>query len=237
MENLTLKLEGAPAEIIWREGSAPPIVEPVRVLLEGDIRTVGSFISGRAGLYNLQGVDPDRALVTVNKDKGTILLETDANNKFGSVVSGTLLPSDELAQFNINGGKMFSQKELIKLLKFSRNYFADPLQHADLLKQYTAFSFKTETAGHANSDDRGNKSTAVAKTVDTNLPKEFTLKMPIYRGERSIMFRVDLCLDVTDSCAKFWCESVELHELQQTEKEIIFERELKACAGLVVIYK
>lgn len=236
MENLTLKLDGAPAEIIWREGDAPEIEKPKAVSLDGDIRTVGIFVQGR-NVNNLQGINAATTIVQVNKEAGTLFLETNPNDVFGTRVKGTLSISDELASFGINANKMFSQKELIKLLKFSRNYFADPLQQADLLKQYTAFTFKTESTGHANSDDRGNKSTAVSKVVDTNIAKEFTLKMPIYKGERSIVFRVDLCLDVTDGGAKFWFESIELHELQQTEKEIIFERELKFCEGLVVIYK
>lgn len=42
---------------------------------------------------------------------------------------------------------------------------------------------------------------------------------------------------IEDAGARFWFESVELHELSQIEKEEIFKRELKAAAGLVVIYK
>jgi hypothetical protein len=236
MENLTLKLDGTTPEIIWREGVAPKIVDPLAVSIEGDIRTVGTFVRGRS-VTNLQGINAETTIVQVNVEAGTISLETNPNDVYGTKVKGTLAPSDELAQFCINGGKMFSQKELIKLLKFSRNHFADPLVHADLLKQYTAFSFNTTTDGHASSDDRGNKSAAVKKTVATNLPTEFTLKIPIFKGEDSKVFRVELCLDVTGGGAKFWLESIELHEIQQIEKEIIFKRELEFCEGLVVIFK
>lgn len=237
MDNLTIKLEGTNGnELIIREGDAPDIIPPVKLTAEGDIRTVGSFIAGR-DVPNLQGVSKETSLVTVDKDAGTIKLETDPNDHYGTVIKGTLLMSDELKAFSINENKMFSQKELIKLLKFSRNNFADPLVQNDLLQAYQAFSFQTSTEGHAKGDDRGNKSVAVSKAVNTNLPNSFILKIPIYKGERSITFRVEICLDVTDGGAKFWLESVELHELQQTEKEIIFERELKRCEGLVIIYK
>lgn len=237
MDNLTLKLESHEGnEIIWREGEAAPIREPLNLMASGDIRTVGTFIAGR-DVPNLQGIDRESTLVTVDKDAGTIKLETDPNDQFGTVISGTLLINDDLKQFDINGSKMFSQKELIKLLKFSRIHFVDPLVQNDLLNAYKAFTFQTKTEGHAKGDDRGNKSVAYDKAVETNLPKEFSLKIPIYKGERSVTFRVDLCMDVTDGGAKFWCESIELHELLQTEKELIFQRELLRCEGLVIIYK
>lgn len=237
MDNLTLKLESHEGnEIIWREGAAAPIREPLKLTADGDIRTVGTFIAGR-DVPNLQGIDRESTLVTVDKDAGTIKLETDPNDQFGTVIKGTLLINDDLKQFDINGSKMFSQKELIKLLKFSRIHFVDPLVQNDLLNAYKAFTFQTKTEGHAKGDDRGNKSVALDKVVDTNLPKEFSLKIPIYKGERSVTFRVDLCMDVTDGGAKFWMESIELHELLQIEKELIFKRELLRCEGLVIIYK
>lgn len=141
MDNLTLKLESHEGnEIIWREGAAAPIREPLKLTADGDIRTVGTFIAGR-DVPNLQGIDIEASLITVDKDAGTIKLETDPNDQFGTVIKGTLLINDDLKQFDINGCKMFSQKELIKLLKFSRIHFVDPLVQNDLLNAYKAFTF------------------------------------------------------------------------------------------------
>lgn len=224
-------------ELIIREGNAPDHVDPVKLVSSGDIRTVGTFIKGRAIVSNLQTVNPSTTIVTVNKEAGTIYLETNPNDKFGSMVSGLLEISDELKPWGINRDQKFTQRQLIKMLKFNRIYFKDQATQQDLLKQYTAFKFQTATSGHVNNDERGNKSVAIEKNVETNIPKEFTLKMPIYKGEREIEFRVEICLEVTDGGATFWMESIELHELQQIEKEIIFARELDICKGLVVIFK
>lgn len=224
-------------ELTIREGEAPPHIDPVRFIASGDIKTVSTFIKGRTEVDGLQGVDVDKTIITVNKEAGTIHISTDPNDRFASDLTGSLVMSDELKIFGINKERKFTQKQLIKLLKFNRIYFKDPLTHQDLLKQYTAFVFQTSTQGHANLDDRGNKSAAIAKTVDTNIPKEFTLKIPIYKGEREMDFRVEICIEVTDGGAEFWLESVQLHELEQIEKELIFKRELEACAGLVVIFK
>lgn len=234
--NITIEsLQGN--ELIIREGNAPDHIDPLVLKASGDIRTVGTFIKGRCVVDNLQRIDPHTTIVTVDKESGTIHLATNPNDKFGSEVSGKLEGSDELKLFGINTERKFSQKQLIKLLKFNRYHFKDPLTHQDILKAYTAFTFQTGTTGHAHVDDRGNKSIAVSKQVESNIPKEFTLKIPIYKGEREIEFRVEICMDVTDGGADFWLESVQLHELQQIEKEIIFARELDICKGLVVIFK
>lgn len=238
MENLTLKIEGAVGDLTIRKGDAPRIHEPKAISYAGDIRTVGTFVEGRKQVDNLQKVNPSTTIVVVDKEKGTIDLHTDPNDQFGSSAKGTLSISDELKIFSINENVQYSQKQLIKILKFNRIHFADPAVQEDLLKQYMAFSFNTKLDGHANlGDNQGNKSAAFAKTVDTNIPKFFNLKIPIYKGERSLVFKVEICLDVTDSGATFWFESVELHELQQIEKELIFERELAKCEGLVIIHK
>lgn len=237
MKELNLHLQSA-GELILRTGTAPDVIEPETLSISGDIRSVGAFIKGRNELQNLQGINKETTIVTVDKEKDYIKLQANPNDSYGTTVTGTLLTSDELALFHINSTKTFSQKELIKILKFNRIYFTDNMQQQDLLKQYMAFTFKTNSEGHASGDDRGNKSSANVKAVETNIPKFFSLKIPIYKGERPVTFQVEICLDVTDGGgAKFWFESVELHELQQIEKEIIFKRELELCDGLVVIHK
>lgn len=47
---------------------------------------------------------------------------------------------------------------------------------------------------------------------------------------------MEICLDVTEGSARFWFESVELHELIQKRLDEIFEEELARMEGLVVIY-
>jgi hypothetical protein len=238
MENLHVKLETVEGnEIVWREGKAPDVVLPKALKVDGDIRSVGNFVEGRPVPGSDQSINGDLTIITADMDKGTLFLQTDPNSVYGTEVTGTLLESYELKPFGINSNKKFSQKDLVKLLKFSKNYFPHQEQHADMLLQYTKVEFKTSTTGHAAEDDRGNKSRAFDKKVETNLPTFFTLKLPIYRGEDSKMFRVEICLEVTDAGATFWLESVELHEIQQIEKEVIFKRELARCAGLVIIHK
>lgn len=241
MENINLKLESIEGnEIIIREGQALPPVEPQKVQITGDIKTVSSFLAKRKTASNLAGqqfIERDKAIVEVDKEAMTITLKLDPEHKYGTVVTAKLEPNPDLAQFFINKNKQFSQRELVQLLKFSRLYFEDFGKHGDLFKAYQAFTAKTFTDLAGDQDTRGNKNFAFNKKVESGLPASFVMNIPVFKGQDPKRFMVEICLDVTDAAASFWLESVELKELQDIESDKIMEGELEACKDYVVTWK
>lgn len=241
MEKIEVNLMGGQpggSTVTILEGKANTPREPLNLNLSGDIRSVSTFIKNRMAIgHHQQIVLSDNTIITANKDAGTILLQTDPNNYYGTTVTGKLEISEALKAFRINEKGTMSQKDVIDILKFNKVHFRDRLQQDALLRSYLAFTYKTETDGGNKADTRGNKATSFNKSVTTDLPEDFVLKIPIFKGEDTKEFRVEICLDVTDGSARFWFESTELHELIEIEKEIIFKRELELCSGLVVIFK
>lgn len=242
MENLTLKLESVDGnEIIIREGNALPPVAPKKIKIEGDIKTVSSFLVKRKlaieGKSGLQEINPDRALVTVNKEALSIKLELDPENEYGTEVTAKLSYTPELEQFCINKNKLFNREELIKLIRFNKIWFADPEAHDKLLKAYQAFTATVNANIGKESDTRGNVSNNYKKTVETNVPDSFVLNIPIFKGMQKRIFRVEIAIESTDASTKFWMESVELNEIIQIETDAIISEELKTCADYVVIFK
>lgn len=244
MENLSLKLEEFNGEeIIIRQGQALPPVEPQQVKITGDIKTVSSFIEKRKeplfsdNSAGLQEINPDRAIVEIDKEAMTITLKLDPEYKYGTVVTAKLEPNPDLVQFAINKNKQFSQRELVQLLKFSRLYFEDFGKHGDLLKAYQAFTAKTVTDLANDSDSRGNKNFAFNKKVETGLPATFIMNIPIFKGQDPKRFMVEICLDTTDAAASFWFESIELAELMDLESEKILAAELESCKDYVIVWK
>ncbi|HUS00599.1 MAG TPA: hypothetical protein VMY77_02670, partial [Chitinophagaceae bacterium] len=61
--------------------------------------------------------------------------------------------------------------------------------------------------------------------------------IPIFKGFDPVRFRVEVCLDVTEGSARFWFESVELHEIMIKQVDEIFDEELKSCEGFVIVNK
>lgn len=240
MQNLNLKVEsvsGINNELVIRTGAPLPVHEPVVINISGDINTVSSFLKNRLEGYDLQKVDKSKAIVTVDKEKMSILLQLDPQNKFGTTVQGNLEKSEELKTFGINQTRTFTRDELIKLIKFNKLSFDDSDKHSELLKAYMAFDAKVYSEMNAENDQRGNRKGGFSKQVTTNIPNEFILLIPIFKGKDAVRFRVEICLDVTDNSARFWFESVELHELINTSRDIIFNEELRSCEGFVIINK
>ena len=242
MEKVELKIENALGEIIIREGEALPMPEPRVLNIAGDIRSVSTFVKNRKAdvskaIAAFQAIDPGAAIVTCDKNKGSIFLQTHPNHAHGSTVTGTLEISEELKKFRINEAKLLTQKEVVDILRFNQVYFADKARAEVVLNAYRAFTYTASASGKSESDNRSNKQNNYSKTVESSLPDDFVLKIPIFKGEDEKAFRVEICYDVTDGGAKFWFESVELHEIIEVEKELIFQRELKHCEGLVIIHK
>lgn len=225
-------------EIIIREGQALPLKAPERVILHGDIKSVSGFLKARnVAAVGSQVIDAGKVVVQVDKMGGTIVLQLDPENAYGATVTGQLEFSDELQKWFVNQSKTWKQNELVKHLRFNRIDFDDYEKHDQLLKSYQQFSFKSYIEAQAEQDQRGNKSTSLTKKVETGLPVDFVLNIPIFKGFDSQRFHVEICLETTEGSANFWFESVELNELIKTQKDIIFNEELKHCAGFVIINK
>lgn len=241
MENINLKLESFEGnELIIREGQALPPVAPKRIAIAGDIRSVSAFVAKRDRMLadaGLQEINPERAVVTVDKEAMTITLELDPEYQYGTVVTAKLESNPDLKQFQINGNKTFKQKELVDLLKFSRLHFEDFDKHGMLLRAYQAFNAKAFIDMSSESDNRSNKAQSYSKKVETNLPTDFVMNIPIFKGQDKKRFHVEICFEVTDGGCNFWFESVELKELQDIESEAILRQELVACKDYVVIWK
>lgn len=229
-------------ELTIREGKALELQPPNKISLSGDIKTVAAFIAKRNDKLQLetagyQWINPDRAIVEVDKEKMQIVLMVDPEDRYGPVVTGSLSQAPELEQFCINKNRLFNREELIKLIRFNKIWFADPEAHDTLLKAYQAFSATVNATIGKTSDTRGNVDNAYKKTVETNIPQSFMLNIPIFKGMDKRKFWVDIAIDSTDASTKFWLESIDLNDIIQVESETILKKELEACSDYVVIWK
>lgn len=239
MENLHVKFESANRsnEFVLRQGTALPPVAPETIQIEGDINSITAFLSKRENGYSSQSVDQSKVIVIVDKKSMTIKLLLDPEHKYGASILGKLEKSDELMPFYINHNKTFTKEELVKLIKFNRLWFDDSLKHADMVLAFQKTSSTVNISANDSSDTRGNKERDFVKLVTSNAPTEFILNIPVFKGFQPQRFRVEVCLDVTEGSARFWFESVELHEIMQTQLDVIFYEQLKSCQDFVIINK
>jgi hypothetical protein len=241
MENLNVKIETTGNDITIREGQALDLRHPEKIRLSGNINSISQFLAkrynGRVGV-GLQMIEKDKAVVIVDQAAMRIILQLDPENHFGLEVAALLEFTDEIKAFHINDNHLFTRETMIKLLKFNKRFFADPMKQETLLESYMKLNLTGSTQIKSESDDRGNKDVQFKKTIESqNIPSSFVLEMPIFKGQAVEKFRVDICLDVTEGSVRFWFESVELHELIELRKEQIFAVQLKNCQDFVIINK
>jgi hypothetical protein len=242
MENLTLKIENAAGELILREGNAQeplPLKEPKIISIAGDIHSVSRFIGSRPTGFSSQEIDRNKAIVTVDKNEKTILLQLDPENYYGASVLAKLEISKELDQFKINGNARYNRKQLLDLIRFNRLYFEDKNQHAQVIAGLYKLRIKSETEIQQEKDNQGNKrSLHDVKTVDDGgMVKEFTLTIPLFKGFDPQRISVEICFEVLNGDVSFWLESIGLKEATDSQIDGIFEEELKSCESFVIINK
>lgn len=237
--NYTIKAENFTGDTLTiLEGKALELRPPQHIVIVGDIKTISSFLSVRNdNSEGLQDVNISKAIVIVNKKDLTIELHLDPEDYYGAKIIGKLEKTDEILQFHINQAKYFTKEELVKLIKFNKLYFDNAARHAEMLLAFQKVSSTVNIRANDSSDDRGNKERAFVKDVTSNAPTEFILNIPIFKGFPPVRFRVEVCLDVTEGSARFWFESIELHEILIHQVNEIFDEELKSCEGFVIVNK
>lgn len=238
-------------ELIIREGQALELKESLVINITGDIDTVASFVAKRyekvnnpgdrkgQPLSSLQVIERDLAVVTFDKKNLSISLDVNPQDFYGPKVSGKLEVSDELKPFFINEPEgIFSREKLVKLLRFNKRFFSDPLVHDAVLRAFQTLSLTGNTQLNASSDTRGNKAAELKKTVDSqNIPTTFYLTIPVFKGQEPKKFLVEICLDSSEASVIFWFESVELAELKETIINGIFDEQKKLFADFVIVNK
>lgn len=240
MEKLELKIENSTGELIIREGKAQeplPIKEPNIIKISGDIHSVATFIKGRSDGHSLQAIDKNKAVIIVDKRKKTILLQLDPENHYGTTVTGKLEQSKELEQFGINTSARYDRKALLSLLRFNRLFFEDKGQHAQVIAGLYKLRIKSETEIQQEKDNQGNKRNLhEVKTVDDGgLVKEFNITVPLFQGFDPKNITVEICFEVLNGDVSFWLESIGLKEASDAAIDGIFNDQLKAADGFVII--
>lgn len=238
MEELKVTVPST-GEYIVREGQALEMKPPKKIAIVGNINAPKEFLDKRTAINGtvLQKLDKASTIIVVDEDKLTISLLLDPENQDGTEIIGKLEFTDYLKQFFINENKTFTQTELVKIFRFSKQLFETTDKHEAILKAYQSFDFTANIKAASEADLRGNKSNSLQKIITTNLPQDFILSLPIFKGQGKETFRVEICYDTTDASIKFWFESPELKLLIDQRKIEIFEEELKTYQDYVIIKK
>lgn len=246
INDITVNVEKGVKELVIRQGLANDIPEPVKVTLAGNIKAPVQFLQKRKKLFvNTASNDfkvPMHIIsecnVVTDRRRLMIVLSLNERDGKGTTVVGELKVNPDLTAFGINNERsVYELKALIKLLRHKRVYFSSLETHSALINALSNFTASQQTDLEVKSDRRGNDKLLVDKRTSLTIPFSFKLNMPLYDGFEPKEFFVEILVDVSDASAVFYLESVDLSELLVTERDRIFEEQLKEFAEFVVIEK
>lgn len=213
-------------EIVVREGKAEELREKKIIALSGVIDSPRLFWKNRHTEHNHH--EEDKAHVIFSKSEMRIQLVLNENSHFAKTVTGKLQLNPELNAFKINNDSTFSIKELSDILKMRKFFFKDRTEATKIISNLQKFKATITSELEKADDRRGNTTDSMVTKVKSDLDTNFTLKMPVYKGQPEKEFKVDIEFDVTDGDeieVYLISEGMRMIELESIDK--IFEAELK----------
>src|SRR5690606_14109850 len=127
-------------------------------------------------------------------DRDNIKLELithETNKRLRSEITGSLLFSDAFKNFGINSGKVWAPTELGLFIKMNRAYFTDKTVAMSLTADLMNFKGKVDAVVEKSAKETGDRTDNFSQTVNSNLPKAFKVKMPIFKGGQAEEIEVE----------------------------------------------
>lgn len=217
---------GAPIEVVLREGEAPVALdpkEPERVVISGTIDTPFRWLEKRIELINQKASN-----IIVNRDVMGIALTVDETNYYQSDIRGELKTSKEMMEFGINTEKKWEPIKLSKFLKMHRAFFTDKSQNMMLVSTLKNFKAKVNQDIERSKEENGSKVDNYSQVVDSNLPKSFKLNIPLFKGFACEEIEVEIYADVDGRDVSLSLVSAGANEAIEEYKNKVIDEQLDA---------
>lgn len=219
------------SDLTIREGVALSVHHPSNLSIKGTIDAPSRFFQKKKTNY-----DWTRGHVIVN-EMTIELIWGEHENHGGLKVIGVLEEDPALKAFGINTHKKYHQKELATMIKMNRIYFADRDDNRKIVSSIERLKIRVTQEIENGNDFKGNKKQLFEQNVQHELLLQFTLVIPIFKGQPEKSFLIEINFEITDGNTVFWLESVDLKELAEQERRSIMVKEIEKLEGLTIIYQ
>lgn len=222
-------------ELIFREGKALPALEPLKVVITGNIDSPFRFLQKR-----VNEIDQKSAIVIVNREEVWIKLtynEADPYNQ--GQITGVIAEHPTFKKFGINRGRYVTTYEMAELIKMNRSAFENRQEAMKLVSALKNFKGKVEKDMEKNNDDRGNRKVLLQQTVESNVPESFKVVMPIFKGMPKETFEVEVYFNPDDlTCTLVSPEANDtLEEIRDSAIDQVLDNIRGIAPDIVIIEK
>jgi hypothetical protein len=245
MQNEKLQVNLAPGmekgEIIIREVKTVNELEikaPLKLNIEGVIGSVAEFLSKRNDQQ--EQINQKRCHILVDREKISIKLIFNENDEYltGSI-KGTLAEHPKFKEFGINTGKVWAPIELGMFFKMNRSFFTDKSENMNLVTQLMNFVGTVNNSIERSAKENGDRSDKFEQTVNSNLPKAFTLKIPIFKGTDAETLEVETFANVNGREVAFILLSPAANQTMEEIRDKVIDEQLDKirvlCPDIAII--
>lgn len=217
---------GAPIEVVLREGTAPKALDPkapIPVNITGTIDSPLRWLEKRVEL-----MDQKRANITVSRDNMKISLADKETDYYNNGITGVLQPSKEMVEFGINSEKQWEPIKLSQFFKMHRTFFKDKAENMTLVSLLKNFKAKVNQDIERSKEENGSKVDNFSQVVDSNLPKSFKLNIPLFKGFACEEIEVEIYADVDGRDVSLSLVSAGANEAIEEYKNKVIDEQLDA---------
>lgn len=232
MERFEVHTDGTTKTLTVLQGNALPQREPNAVDIIGNIDAITSYLKQRSSLINQHN-----SYVLVKRDDLGIILIMDEKDFYGDRIQAKLTISKEFQKFGINTGTEKTTFQLADFFKMNRSYFILPSEAMTLVNELQNFKAKVNKEIEKADDKRANTTEFKRQVATSNIPENFKLNLPLFKGEPKITIEVEVYIN-PDS---FACSLISpmAEEFIQCQSNIIIDAEIKKikelCPNLAII--
>lgn len=222
------------AEVILREGAAAKVLDPkppVKTNIEGTLHTVAEYLSKRV----LTGqFTQERAHILVNREDVTLTLIINENDEYErGTIRGTLEENPAFVGFGINNyNKLWAPSELGLYVKMNRAFFADIAANRALVTELMNYKATVNNKVERSAKESGDRTDNFEQVVHSNLPKSFTLRIPIFKGYPAEVIEIETFAQVNGRDVAFILLSPAAKELLEDLRNTAIDTELEAIRGI-----
>ena len=220
-------------EMVIRHGEALRLMEPSKVSIVGQINSPLVFLQKRK-----DGVSSSLNHLLVDALKFSITLIVDEDSAYFKQIKGQLSISDEiLSKFQINSSKEWSSHDLAELIKINRRYFESKDAAMKLVTTLRNFKAKVEKEIENIKDDKANFRSLKAQKVESNLPDDFNINIPIFKGMDTETINVEIVVNQNTLDCRLVSPDLEqlIYDISQKAMSSVVSAITELCPELVII--
>lgn len=224
-----------PIEVILRKGNAPqpkevlPTKAPESISFSGVISTPFDWLEKR-----VDKIDQKEANIKVSREEmciGLTINEKDAYNK--SMIMGRVQLSEIFSKFGINDEKKaWEPAKLGQFLRLNRSVFEDKEKCMVLVSVLKNFKAKANAEIQKQKDPSGSVADVYKCQVESNLPKSFSVSLPIFKGSSKQRIEVEFDHYLSDGEVYLQLVSPGANELVETYRDSCIDQVLEKIRAI-----